>query len=159
MLKEMLLPLISASILCSIAIALAPGGRCRDVVRLTAALVLAMAFLRPVIQVGLDGWWISPDQIQQEAEEMAQNGESAGRNLQRKLIEDAISSYIVQQAETMGLTLTAEVTIGEDNTPQRVTLRSDGWIEEDKEKLELWIEEMLGIPPAFQIYLEKGDHT
>ncbi len=157
-LRELLLPLVAAAILCALAVSLTPEGRGRAAVKLTAGLVMAAAVLRPLAGLSGNEKMLSPEVFQRQAEQARQQGESAAENLRRSLIARELESYIIQQAAADGITVTAQLHLDEEGLPDRITL-TGRWTQEEKERLEERITRELGIPADRQIYLDGEGET
>jgi len=153
--KEVLLSVTAAAILCSFAVHLTPEGKCRGVIRLTAALVMTAVVLQP-LSVWTDKWTLpSPELYRRQAELAAAQGEQAAENFYRSFIEKELESYIVEQGARIGIQLIVQLTLNDQGIPEYVTV-TGRWSEDTKKRMEEIIRSDLGIPPEKQVYLEEG---
>ena len=95
-LREWLLSVTAAAILCALAQGLIPPGPVRRVGRLTAGLVMAAALLSPLASLkGVEPEeWLESWQPQEEVQELEQQRDET----MKTIIEEECSAYIVDKA-------------------------------------------------------------
>lgn len=99
-LREWLLSVTAAAILCALAQGLIPPGPVRRVGRLTAGLVMAAALLSPLASLkGVEPEeWLESWQPQEEVQELEQQRDET----MKTIIEEECSAYIVDKAAQLG---------------------------------------------------------
>lgn len=152
-LRELILPLAAAAVVCSLAVALTPEGKTKAAVRMAAALVLAVAVLRPLMGLNLQDFKVSLESAQREAQAAAALGQETEKNLRRDIIEQELETYIVEQARALGVSLEAQVALDEENRPCGAELTGKTLTGEARRNLEALLTEELGIPAEGQTFL------
>ncbi|MEA4932888.1 MAG: stage III sporulation protein AF [Lawsonibacter sp.] len=153
--REWLLAIISASILCALADSVMPSGAVKRVGKLVCGMVLLCVVLTPVAHLDLKGGqrWLEDYLAGQEARKTELN-EQVNEGM-KVIIETRYAAYIVDKAEEMGLTCTARVScrVEEDglyvpDVVQVAGIRSDV----DQSRMTQLIQENLGVPLERQVY-------
>lgn len=153
--REWLLAIISASILCALADSVMPSGAVKRVGKLVCGIVLLCVVLTPVAHLdvkGGQGWledYLAGLEVRKtELDEQVNEG-------MKVIIETRYAAYIVDKAEEMGLTCTARVScrVEDDglyvpDVVQVAGIRSDV----DQSRLAQMIQEDLGVTLERQIY-------
>ena len=156
--RQWLLGVTAAALVLALAETLAPEGGAKRVCRLAGGLALLLAAVGPLAG-GLDGSLIT-----RTVEEWKSRGQSYELVLEEQsgqfylaIIEEQTAAYIVDKAKELGIDCAAEVTYGYDEDgvpcPWEVTARGI-WTGEQREQLELLLEEELGVPVQRQYYEE-----
>ncbi len=157
-LKEWLLSVTAAAILCALAQGLIPPGPVRRVGRLTAGLVMAAALLAPLASLrGVEPeQWLESWQPQQEIQGLEEQRDET----MKTIIEDECSAYIVDKAAQLGMACQAEVICAPAGEgvflPQQVTVTGN-LTPGQQEQLTQYIQEDLGVPPEQQQYETKEE--
>lgn len=157
--QQWLLSVLTVCVLCALAQAVMPPGPVKGVGRLVCGLVLLCTVLSPLPGLDLEGntrWlegWLEGLEEQKRALEQ-QVGEE-----RKVIIEESYAAYIVDKAEELGLTCTAQVFCREE-----AGLYLPHWTEvsspdsqEAQQVLSQFIRQDLGVPLARQSYINQGE--
>lgn len=157
-LREWLLSVTAAAILCALAQGLIPPGPVRRVGRLTAGLVMAAALLAPLASLrGVEPeQWLESWQSQEEMQDLEEQRDET----MKTIIEEECSAYIVDKAAALGADCQAQVVCAPEGEgvflPQQVTVTGD-LSPGQREQLSAQIQEDLGVPPERQQYETKEE--
>ena len=148
------LGICGTAIICSITMSFAAKGKMQPLLKLICALVLTFAAMRPVLafshgdfrQLGID--------YGQKAGEAADAGKQMGEDALRDIIIRETSTYILDKAGRMGLSLEVEVMLSRDGPPYPVgvTLRGKASPYE-RQQLSWYIRDTLGIEEENQTWI------
>lgn len=95
----------TAAIVTGIALAAAPPGRIRQVMKMTCGVVMIIAIISPLLGKQLPGLSADLSKYRQEAAELAQAAWAESSNLDRSYIEGKCAAYISEKAAAMGIEL------------------------------------------------------
>lgn len=156
--KQWLMGVIAAAILCTIAQDLSPRGSVKQVGRLVCAMVLLCAVLSPIktLDVAAGGQWLT-DYRAALADSRAALAEQ-GEEIQMAVIAEKYRAYIESKGAQLGLDCRARVDCreeGEIYVPDRVQVTGD-LSQGDWDGLSRCLEEELGVPPERQSFREEG---
>ena len=156
--KQWLMRVIAAAILCTIAQDLSPRGSVKQVGRLVCAMVLLCAVLSPVktLDVAAGGQWLT-DYRAALADSRAALAEQ-GEEIQMAVIAGKYRAYIEDKGAQLGLDCRARVDCQEEGgiyVPDRVEVTGD-LSQGDWDGLRRCLEEELGVPPERQEFREEG---
>ena len=156
--KQWLMGVIAAAILCTIAQDLSPKGSVKQVGRLVCAMVLLCAVLSPVktLDIAAGGQWLT-DYRAALADSRATRTEQ-GEGIQMAGIAEKYRAYIESKGAQLGLDCRARVDCREEGgicVPDRVEVTGD-LAQGDWDGLRRCLEEELGVPPERQSFREEG---
>lgn len=156
--KQWLMGVIAAAILCTIAQDLSPKGSVKQVGRLVCAMVLLCAVLSPIkmLDVAAGGQWLT-DYRAALADSRAALAEQ-GEGIQMAVIGEKYRAYIEDKGAQLGLKCQAQVDCreeGEIYVPDWVEVTGD-LTQGDWDGLRRCLEEELGVPPERQSFREEG---
>lgn len=155
--RQWIASIAAASLLASVAMALTPKGRVRQVTKLTCGLMCALAVAGPLVQLDFQSLAASIAAYEKRAEEITSQGTEEGKMLERTYIEERCAAYILGKATEAdkvaadGVTVTARW--DEDDLvwyPWEVTVNAPY-----SSRLSAAIEGELGIPGERQSW--RGD--
>lgn len=147
-LRNWLLGVTAAAILCALANSLMPQGGVRKVGQLACGLVMLAAILRPLVQLQA----VSPAQLWetglvQDAGRLQELGEDRDETM-KSLIEEELEAYIVDKAAQLGVSCTPQITCqpGENGVflPERAVVQGS-FTPEQQQALSQVLEEELGV--------------
>ena len=92
-------------------------------IRLVAGLFLAFTVIRPVVELEVGDMGAYLSSFSREGELAAAEGADMASDALRTYIKTQTEAYILDKAEGCGASLSAEVTLGEDDLPVSVLLR------------------------------------
>ena len=157
-LREWLLSVTAAAILCALAQGLIPPGPVRRVGRMTAGLVMAAALLAPLVSLrGIEPQqWLESWQPQEEVQELEEQRDGT----MKTIIETECGAYIVDKAARLGAKCEAQVVCTQEGEgvflPWQVTITGE-MSPGQREQLTKQIQEELGVPPERQQYATKEE--
>ena len=150
--RDWILGLTAAALLCAAALELCPKGPVKGVTRAVCGLVLALAMLHPLLRLDSAAWALHMAEYRARAEELTGAGTALPERLDRTVIERELEAYILAKAEALGVPLrSARVTLRWSAagvwTPVAVTLEGP-W----QAALSDWIAAELGLPEEAQTW-------
>ena len=155
--KQWLMGVIAAAILCTIAQDLSPKGSVKQVGRLVCAMVLLCAVLSPIktLDVAAGGQWLTDYRatLADSRVALAEQGEE----IQMAVIAEKYRAYIESKGAQLGLDCQARVDCreeGEIYVPDRVEVTGD-LAQEEQEQLVREIQSDLDIPAQRQEYIRE----
>ena len=156
--KQWLMGVIAAAILCTIAQDLSPRGSVKQVGRLVCAMVLLCAVLSPVktLDIAAGGQWLTDYQAALADSRAALTEQ--GEEIQMAVIAEKYRAYIESKGAQLGLDCRARVDCREEGgicVPDRVEVTGD-LSQGDWDGLSRCLEEELGVPPERQSFREEG---
>jgi len=160
LIRNWILGVTCAAMLVAVAESLMPAGTVKKIGKLTGGVVLLLAVIQPLM--GLDFERLSLALTESRETERVLSAEEASAvsaDLMKSIIADKTGAYILDKANSMGITCTADVEcrVGEGNMPYPVSVTVTGTLtEKQREELTREIEANLAIPAEKQRY-ESGD--
>ncbi|MGE4277136.1 MAG: hypothetical protein AB7E30_08160 [Lawsonibacter sp.] len=153
--REWLLAIIAASILCALADSIMLSGAVKRVGRLVCGMVLLCVVLTPVSRLELnDGKGWLEDYLAELEVQKTELNEQVNEGM-KTIIETRYAAYIVDKAEELGLTCTARVScrVGEDGLYVPDEVQVAGICSDvEQSRLTQMIQEDLGVPLERQVY-------
>ena len=152
--REWLTSIVVVTMLLSVAQSLIPEGGIRKIASITGGLVLLVALLQPILGADLERLELRLEDyetaIEKRQEELAEAGEAELQGI----IAERTAAYISEKADTLGLSVTAEVRTepGPDGVPVPVEVELRG---QPSEELAAYVEHELGIPRERQVWHER----
>ena len=104
-LRDWILGLTGTAAFCAVAMLLTPKGRVRQVVQLLTGLLMALALLRPLLRPELTELSLNLSKYRAQAEALTETGEELRQSLDRSIIEGQTEAYILDKAQSLGVTL------------------------------------------------------
>lgn len=152
--RQYLLSLTAAAVLCGIITTLVPGkGASQKLVKLLSGLLLTLAALQPVARLDLNKFLTNWDFALSQGEYAAADGEIIARDAMAKLIKDNCEAYILDKATEFGLRITAQVSLNGEEIPKPVSVVIVGSASPyAKSQLQRIISDDLGIPKEAQTW-------
>ena len=92
------------------------------VVRLICGLFLSFVAISPLTHLDFSGLEAYLESFSLEASSVADGGKNMAKDAQGDIIKAAVETYIMDKAETLGASITAEVMLDQDNIPLSVEL-------------------------------------
>ena len=121
--RQYLLTVITAAVLCGILEAIpAQKGSGNAVRKLICGLFLTVTVAAPLTRLDFTQWIPEEALWNQDGSDMAAAGAEAAAIERNAIIKSAAETYILDKAAALEVSLTAEVTVSEDGTPESVIL-------------------------------------
>jgi hypothetical protein len=144
--REYLIGVVAAGIICSVIVRLPVSGSVAGILRLVAGLIMALSVASPLVELritDLSDYW---QQIQYSGQDYADQGENIARQQRNAIIKERTRTYILDKAESLGAQLDVEVTLTDDEIGRPCAVRLTGSISPyDKQILTDYILESLGL--------------
>lgn len=153
-LRQYLLGVIVASTICGIVLSLFPEGRLRRWLQLVCGTWLAVTLLAPVeggsVALRLPSF---PD-FRGMADQQSAAGQEMAASSQRAIIKESLEAYVLDKAQTQGVTLSVEITLSGENPPVPASAVLRGKVTKEAERvLSGILERDLGIPKEAQTWI------
>ena len=154
-LKEWVTSIVLVTLLLSVAQTLIPEGSIRKIASFTGGLILLAALLQPVLGTDLSRLDLEMGEYEQAVRERREELEKMGKSDLSDIIVQRTAAYISDKADTLGIAVTAEVTVepGENGVPVPVEARLTG---PTSGELADYMEQELGIPRERQVWKNEG---
>ena len=154
-LKEWVTSIVLVTLLLSVAQTLIPEGSIRKIASFTGGLILLVALLQPVLGTDLSRLDLEMGEYEQAVRERREELEKMGKSDLSDIIAQRTAAYISDKADTLGIAVTAEVTVepGENGVPVPVEARLTG---PTSGELADYMEQELGIPRERQVWKDEG---
>lgn len=121
-LRQYILSVVTAAMLCGIVTGLFPSGTGKQVVRLICGLFLAYTVLAPISRGELPNLTDFSLGIPEEAAQAVAVGENLARDSMAEIIKSETEAYILDKARSLQAEVTVEVSVNEENVPNSVTV-------------------------------------
>lgn len=154
-LKEWVTSIVLVTLLLSVAQTLIPEGSIRKIASFTGGLILLVALLQPVLGTDLSRLDLEMGEYEQAVRERREELEKVGKSDLSDIIAQRTAAYISDKADTLGIAVTAEVTVepGENGVPVPVEARLTG---PTSGELADYMEQELGIPRERQVWKDEA---
>lgn len=157
-----LLGVTCAAMVLALAESLTPEGGAKRICRLAGGAALLLAAIGPVAKLEEADLARLTARYQTRTEEYRQALDEETENLYETIIAENTAAYILDKAESLGVTCQVSVTVGweADGTPRPAAVILHGaWTQTQKEELSRLIAADLGIPSAMQYFKESSHET
>ncbi|MEF9970982.1 MAG: stage III sporulation protein AF [Oscillospiraceae bacterium] len=94
-----------AALISTLAMALTPNGKVKNVLRIICGIVLIIAIISPLISTKIPAMSMDFGKYRKEAEELIQNAENSNSTMSRAIIEQDCEAYISDKAQSMDIKL------------------------------------------------------
>ena len=149
--KEYLLSITAAAMICGIASSLAgKNSSVSKLIKLLCGLFLAAAVIKPLVDVRIVNIYDFAESLTTSSVLAVSQGESMAAEEMKRIIKQKTETYILDKANTLGADIAVEVVL-EDYVPVSVTIMGDisPFV---KTNLSASITQELDIPPEEQIW-------
>lgn len=151
-LREYVLSIVAASVLCGILIRLTYNSGSAETIRMLCGLFLTIVFIQPIVGKREQLWEATLPDFREQAEGVISEGRTSADSIRKEFIKQRVEAYILSRAGTIGADIQADITLGEDCVPAHV--RIAGRISPIyRSKLTQIIESELGIPREQQEWI------
>lgn len=153
--REYLIGVTAAALLCAITAKLQTKGMAASVIRLLCGVVMALAVVAPWMDIRLDTLTDFATDIQANAESIAAEGKNDASQAIRDIISQQTRTYIMDKAESLGLSVTVDVTLSQDDTPVAQSVTITGSVSPySKKLLSTYIADTFGIAAEAQTWIQ-----
>lgn len=149
--REWLTGIVGVTLLLSAAQTFIPDGSVKQAASLISGLVLLLAILRPVLETDLKHVSIEIGDYETAIEEAQKDLKAENQRELKELIETRTGTYILDKAETLGLSLNVSVRAEEnaDGIPVPALVELEGT---PSVELSQWLEQELGLGAERQVW-------
>lgn len=160
-LSQWLRAVIFACIACSIALLITPDGRVKKAMRILCAAVMCSAVISPIVGFDFDVYAKAAAKYQTDARQYAEQGEQYSKNLNRSIIEEECSAYILDKAAELGADIDEAVVTALWSSdgywyPYEVSIKSSSFGAREQ-RLSEYIQAKLGISAEKQKWSADSD--
>jgi len=152
-LRQYVLQLIAAALLCGIVTGLVNKGHLKEIVKIICGIFLSITALQPM--VGMDMSFLTDyiDQFSDVTAEAVASGEEFARDSTGEIIKAECEAYILDKAAELNTQITVTVKLSKDNPPIPVSVQISGAVTPYiRLRLEEIIQQDLGITKENQIW-------
>lgn len=148
-LREYLLRLLWAALVCGVVNRTAKGSVCAPVIRLLCGVFLTVVLVQPLGSFSFDAPLQWTQGLETAAADAVRQGSREAQAQKEAIIKARLEAYIVEKAAQAGASVTADITLGGDGLPRAVTV-TGALSPAAKRKLRQVMTEVLGIPEVRQ---------
>ena len=152
-LRQYILSVVAAALVCSLVSCVMPQGKARQLLRLLCGAVLTTVVLGPLM--GIDNISLSDflEQWEVDAAYYTAQGEQMTQDALAESIKGQTEAYILDKAAELNASITAEVTVSEEEPPKPLSVVISGQVSPyNRKKLESILETDLGIAKENQVW-------
>ena len=160
LIRSWILTVTVSAMIIALAEGLMPQGTVKRVGKLTGGLVLMLGILQPLVQMDYDELFSVANGLGEVVVESQEEQEMQNSEAMKTIIEEELSAYALDKAQTFGLSCTVSITcrLGENNVPYPDRAVIGGLSgETQKQTMMRLLREELGIPDAQQTYQDSKE--
>lgn len=152
--RSYVLSIVAAAIVCAVAQGLlAKSTLTGRIVHLLCGILMAVTLITPLGKISFQGVTDYWDDLSYDAQEYVNEGTSVAENQMRDIIKSQSEAYILDKANRMGLQITLEVELDEQNGNVPCGVVISGAVSPyAREQLCAYMEDTLGIAKEKQIW-------
>ncbi len=102
LIRDWVISLCASALFCAFLNEITPVGKVKKVQQTVCAIVMAIAFFKPLLNLNYESYGISLAKYESAALSITQNAEKISNSLSRKYIEEQTEAYILDKAQTLG---------------------------------------------------------
>lgn len=153
--RKYLLSVVVAAVCCGIISSLTKKGSSHGILKLLTGIFLTFTLIRPLARLELKDVTSFLPTFSHKAEEAAADGKIFAWEAAASIIKEESEAYILDKAEALNVSITAEVTLDESDIPAPASVRLCGNVSPYiRQRLQSIIAQDLGIPQEDQIWME-----
>ena len=142
-LREYLLTIVAASMLCSIACALCGKSSLSSSMRMLTGLIMTVCIIKPVLPLQLEAQNFDISEITARGGDIVSQGNADAQAFASAIISDRISAYIEEKAAKLGADIEADTVLAE-GIPAEINI-SGSALPYIRTQMIAWIEKEIGI--------------
>ena len=151
--RQYIFTVIAAALLCGVLSSIFHQGKSKDLLRILCGIFLAFTVFKPITGVDLSDILEESLIFESDAEQTAALGENMAYQAMTELIKEKSQAYILDKAAELDASITAEVTVSEEETPKPLSVVISGQVSPyNRKKLESILETDLGIAKENQVW-------
>lgn len=150
--REYLISLICASIICSIVKLLIPhSGKMKSIIHIMCGLFMGITALSPVINLKLPDYHTHILTVYDTANQISREAAQTRTENMARIIKDQTEAYILEKADSLDMDVAVEVKLNEELLPERVVVVG-AVAPYDRKILENYIQQTLDVPEEQQLW-------
>lgn len=126
-------------------------GSNASVIRVLTGIFLAVCVVSPVMQISFDPITDFFKDVRTEADSLTEQAAADLNSEKETIIKQTLEAYILDKAESLGLTLRVSLELNEEMAPEYVSLSGNA-SPYGKRQLQTYISDTLGIPKEAQMW-------
>ena len=152
--REYILSIIAAGVICGICVSLIPkNNSAATIIKMLGGIFLAITLVAPLAKVRFEAVGDYWDEVSTDAQAIAQEGSADLQEEMTRVIKQEVESYILDKADSMGLSLQVSVEMDSEDLTMPRQVRLTGTVSPYHQKvLSEYISKELGISEAQQIW-------
>lgn len=144
--RQYLISVVAAAIICGAVTSLiGKRGTIGGVIKFLCGLFMTITAIAPWIHLRLPDELTFWDTFRNEAQAAANEGEAAGLEMRTTIITEQLETYILEKADSLGLSVSTEVSLSDNFLPEMVIIHGTA-APYARKRLCAFISENLGIP-------------
>lgn len=152
-LRQYILCITTAALILGMITGLVGNGSGKEILRLTAGLVMALVVIRPLVGAELFSLAEFPSAILWDAENAVSDGKSIAQAALADVIKAETEAYILDKAAALKADVHVQVTVVGESTPIPTAVTIEGVVSPyARQRLSTILETELGIPKENQIW-------
>lgn len=145
-LGQYILSVIIGAMICTIAVSMVPSQQGKTWIRLLCGLILTIIIIKPLTSIRLSEINLEDPTIWSYGESFSALGEEQSRNDLASIIKQRCETYIVDKANSLGVSIRASISLSDEAIPVPVSVSLYGDVNSYlRLRLETMIQEDLGI--------------
>ena len=155
--REYILRVVAAAMICAVAgVLLPPKNAAGQIVKLLCGVLLTVTIISPLTKVSFRNITHYFDALSVDADAYVENGSKLKQEKLAAIIKERTESYILDKAGQMGLQISVEVALDEDNNSIPCGITVIGQVSAYSKKiLSGYINDTLGIAKEKQVWISK----
>ena len=121
-LRQYVISVVAGAMICGIAMSLFSKGALRQILKMLCGLILSLCVLRPMMKGEIWDSFGFEDLLSDDAAQTAAMGEEYSARAIREIIKSETEAYILDKAQSLGVKVTAEVSLSPDGVPVGVRI-------------------------------------
>ena len=152
--REYILGIVAAAILCALVLNLAKGKSANTaVIRTICGIIMTITVISPLARFKLQNISLPDLDAFLDGSTYANNGYGTSINQIKEVIKQRSEAYVLEKANTFDCDLKVNITVSDDNPPRPASITLSGNASPvTKQKLKSIIEKDLGIPMECQLW-------
>mgnify|MGYP000885463590 FL=1 len=148
-LREYLLRLLWAALVCGVVNRTAKGSGCAPVIRLLCGVFLTVVLVQPLCGLSFEEPLRWAENLNALGAEIVEQGSREAQAQKEAIIKTRLEAYIVEKADQTGASVSADITLDDDGLPRAVTV-TGVLSPAAKGRLKRMLTQELGIPEVRQ---------
>lgn len=151
--RKYLMSVISAALLVTLLQQFVPKGKLKQLLGVVGGLVMILTVVAPVTSINDDIIPTAISKFSMQTRELQTGIQVKNRELAARIINNRCSEYILDKAAQMGVEVSVEITMSEQDYPYPIEIEIIGNVsQQDRDILSNMIEQELGVTKERQVW-------